>query len=71
MKNLFKSLGKSVLYIGLYSLVLFVYVIFIPVEKYHLSYVVTAGALIFIGFMIFILINRIVKRKDKRIRREF
>lgn len=69
MKNLFKSLGKSVLYIGLYSLVLFVYVIFIPVEKYHLYYVVTAGALIFIGFMIFILINRIVKRKDKRIRR--
>lgn len=69
MKKLFKSLGKSVLYIGLYSLVLFVYLIFIPVEEYHLSYIVTAGTLIFIGFMIFILIKRIVKRKDKRIRR--
>ncbi|WP_194189550.1 hypothetical protein [Clostridium chrysemydis] len=69
MKKIFKSLGKSVLYIGLYLVMLFVYIIFVPVQEYHLSYIVTAGTLIFIGFMIFLLIKRMVKRKDKRIGR--
>lgn len=65
MKNLFKSLGKSALYIGLYLFVLVIYVIFIRAG----GYIVLTGVLIFIGFMTFMLIKRIVKRKDKRIRR--
>lgn len=69
MKKIFKSLGKSILYIGLYLLMLFIYITVVTEEEYHLSYIVTAGALIFIVFMTFLLIKRIIKRKDKRIRR--